>query len=210
MFNNAFRPSHTYHICKHAHRALYGMKIASRLIHLKNHVSLISLYLFIKEFAPSLSPLSCSISQSILNIWFQHWKITPNLNLLVAYTMLFIFEFSIHVNFFLPFSQVSWSSPLHPFLLAYVTYYECARPLVPWVLSNSCIKNLKTQSFFCFVFAQSYRKLYSCKWHFTDKQIPSVTSANRVQSWDWIQDPASLLACNITFTNKVYVPCCKM
>lgn len=89
-------------------------------------------------------------------------------------------------------------------------YYERAKALVPWVLSNNCIKNLDAQSFFCFVFAQTYRKLYACKRHFIDEQIPSDTTANRAQSWDWIQDPASLLAYNVTFANKVYVPYCKM
>lgn len=125
-------------------------------------------YLFIQEFSPSLSPLSFSISQSILNIWFQQKKKT----LLVSCPMLFMFVFSTHVNFFLPFSQVSWSSPLHPFLLVYAKYYNCAKALVPWVLSNNYIKNPKTQSFFCFVFAQTYRKLYSGKWHFIDSRFP--------------------------------------
>lgn len=158
-------------------------------------------YLFIQEPAPSVS----SLSFFNLTIYFKNMISTGKKPLLVSCPMIFMFVFSTHVNFSLPFSQVSWSSPLHPFWLVYAKYYECAEALVPWVLSNNCIKNLKTQSFFYFV-----RKLYSGKWHFIDEQIPSATITNHVQSWDWIQDPASLLARNTTFANKIYVSCCKL
>lgn len=68
---------------------IYGMKIASRLIHQKSHVSLKSPYLFIQEFAPSLN----------LTIYFKYLISTEKekKSLLVTNSILFMFEFSTHV-----------------------------------------------------------------------------------------------------------------
>lgn len=122
---------------------------------LESHVRVKSPHLFIQEFVPSLSsPLSFSTSQPILNIWFlqgKKKKTNKTTNLLVAYPMLFMFEFSTHVNFF--FISLRCPGLLHD--IHFCLHMQSTRSVLKHWYLEYWTKNLNTQIFFYYVFPLS-------------------------------------------------------